>query len=359
VTSAAADTLRRSPLHARHIAAGARLVPFAGWEMPVQYAGVREEHLAVRRAAGMFDVSHMGQIETRGPGAPALLQRLISSDVRRLAEGGAQYGLLCREDGGVLDDLISYRLADCHYLTVTNAANHERDLAWFQRHAGDFDADVIDCRDAFAMIAVQGPGARTILHGLADGPLPPRMHCGERTVAGVPLLFCGTGYTGEDGAELLCDPLRAGELWDALLGAGVTPAGLAARDTLRLEACFPLYGNELSPDRTPIAGGLGWACREQTAFIGAEPIAAERAAGPAQRLVAFVITGAGIARSGNPVAGGGLVTSGTFSPCLQRGVGLAYLAADRAQPGTPFQIDVRGTLRDAAVVPKPIYAKES
>lgn len=334
-------------------------MPFAGWEMPVQYAGVREEHLAVRRAAGMFDVSHMGQIQTQGPGAQALLQRLISSDVRRLAEGGAQYGLLCREDGGVLDDLISYRLADCRYLTVTNAANHEDDLAWFQRHATDYDVDVIDHRDAFAMIAVQGPAARAILSALADGPLAPRMRCGERTLAGVPLLFCGTGYTGEEGAELLCDPLRAGELWDALLAAGVTPAGLAARDTLRLEACFPLHGNELSPDRTPIAGGLGWACEEQTGFIGAEPIAAERAAGPAQRLVAFVITGAGIARAGNPIAGGGVVTSGTFSPCLQRGAGLAYVPADRAQPGTRFEIDVRGTLRDAEVVPKPIYAKES
>jgi aminomethyltransferase len=335
------------------------MVPFAGWQMPVQYAGVREEHLAVRQTAGMFDVSHMGQIETRGPDAQALLQRLISSDLRRLAEGGAQYGLLCREDGGVLDDLITYRLADCHYLTVTNAANHEQDLAWFERHAADFDADVVDCRDAFAMIAVQGPGARTILGTLADGPLPPRMHCGERAVAGVPLLFCGTGYTGEEGAELLCDPLRAGELWDALLAAGVVPAGLGARDTLRLEACFPLYGNELSPDRTPIAAGLGWACREQTGFIGAEPIAAERAAGPAQRLVAFVISGPGIARSGNPVAGGGVVTSGTFSPCLGGGAGLAYLAADRGEPGTSFQIDVRGTLRDALVVPKPLYAKES
>ncbi len=334
-------------------------MPFAGWQMPVQYAGVREEHLAVRRAAGMFDVSHMGQIETRGPGALGLLQRLISADVRRLAEGCAQYGLLCREDGGVLDDLISYRLADCHYLTVTNAANHERDLAWFQRHAADFDVDVIDCRDAFAMIAVQGPGARTILSALADGPLPPRMHCGERSLAGIPLLFCGTGYTGEEGAELLCDPLRVGELWDALLAAGVVPAGLGARDTLRLEACFPLYGNELSLERTPIAAGLGWACAERTGFIGADPVAAERATGPAERLVAFVITGPGIARAGNSVAGGGLVTSGTFSPCLERGAGLAYLAAAQAEPGTSFQIDVRGTLRDAAVVPKPIYAKES
>ena len=359
MTSAAADTLRRSPLHANHLAAGARLVPFAGWEMPVQYAGVREEHLAVCTAAGMFDVSHMGQIETRGPGATAFLQHLISADVRRVGEGGAQYGLLCRENGGVLDDLISYRLADCHYLTVTNAANHERDLAWFVRQAADFDVDVRDCRDSFAMIAVQGPRARAILGDLADGPLAPRMHCSERTLAGVTVLFCGTGYTGEDGGELLCEPARAPELWDALLAAGVTPAGLGARDTLRLEACFPLYGNELSEQRTPIAAGLGWACREDTDFIGSGIIAAERAAGPAEKLAAFVIDGPGIARAGNPVAGGGVVTSGTYAPCLEKGAGLAYLPAGASSPGTRFQIDVRGTLRDAVVVSKPLYAKES
>ncbi|HET9105269.1 MAG TPA: glycine cleavage system aminomethyltransferase GcvT [Solirubrobacteraceae bacterium] len=358
MTSAAAETLRRSPLHDRHIAAGGRMVPFAGWEMPVQYAGVREEHLAVRRAAGMFDVSHMGQIETRGPQAQALLQHLVTADLRRLSEGGAQYGLICRPDGGVLDDLISYRLADCHYLTVTNAANHERDLAWFQRHAADFDADVIDRRDDFAMIAVQGPQARGLLAGLADGPLPPRMHCAERTLAGVTVLMCGTGYTGEDGAELICDPAQAPALWDALLAAGVTPAGLGARDTLRTEACFPLYGNELTETRTPIAAGLGWACREETGFIGSDAVAADRARGPAERLAAFVIDGPGIARAGNAVAGGGIVTSGTYAPCLARGAGMAYLPGG-AEPGTRLQIDVRGTLRDALVVPKPLYVKES
>jgi aminomethyltransferase len=349
------ETLRRSPLHDRHLAAGGRLVPFAGYEMPVQYAGIREEHLAVRAQAGVFDVSHMGQIETRGPEAQGLLQHLVSADVRRLPEGGAQYAVICREDGGILDDLITYRLAECHYLTVTNAANHERDLAWFQTQAKAFDADVIDRHLDFAMLAVQGPQARTILRGLADGPLPPRMHCCERTIAGVALLFCGTGYTGEDGGELLCDPARVGELWDALLAAGVTPAGLGARDTLRLEACFPLYGNELSEERGPIAAGLGWACREQTGFIGAEPVARERAAGPAEKLAAFVIKGPGIARSGNPVGGGGVVTSGTFSPSRERGIGMAYVPAERADPGTTVEIDVRGTSRPAMIVPKPIY----
>jgi aminomethyltransferase len=349
------ETLRRSPLHERHLAAGGRLVPFAGYEMPVQYTGIREEHMAVREHAGVFDVSHMGQIETCGPEAQALLQHLLSADVRRIPEGGAQYAVMCREDGGVLDDVISYRLAECVFLTVTNAANHERDLAWFQAHAKHFDADVVDRHDDFAMLAVQGPGARAILQGLADGPLPQRMHCSERTIGGVPLLFCGTGYTGEDGAELLCDPSRAGELWDAVVRAGVTPAGLGARDTLRLEACFPLYGNELSEQRTPIAAGLGWACREQTGFIGSDAVAGERAAGPAEKLVAFVIEGPGIARSGNPIAEGGIVTSGTFSPCLERGVGMAYVPAERASVATQLQVDVRGTARTAVVVAKPIY----
>src|SRR5947209_10057444 len=167
--------------------------------MPVQYAGIREDHLAVRTHAGVFDVSHMGEIETRGPEALQLLQRLLSNDVRRIPEGGAQYSVLCREDGGVLDDLFTYRLADCHFLTVTNAANHEKDLRWFQSHADDFDVDVIDCQAGYAMLAVQGPQARPLLNTLADGRLPPRMHCCERIVAGAAMLVCGTGYTGEDG----------------------------------------------------------------------------------------------------------------------------------------------------------------
>ncbi|HEX8977252.1 MAG TPA: glycine cleavage system aminomethyltransferase GcvT [Solirubrobacteraceae bacterium] len=355
-----ADTvLRQSPLRAQHQAAGARLVPFAGWEMPVQYAGIKAEHTAVRTRAGMFDVSHMGEIETRGPQAQPFLQHLLSNDVRRLAEGGAQYSVLCREDGGVLDDLFTYRLADCHYLTVTNAANHERDLAWFQSHAAGYDVDVIDRRDDFAMLAVQGPDARKILGALADGPLPARFHCCERAVAGVPMLVCGTGYTGEDGCELLLEPARAGQVWEALLAAGVTPAGLGARDTLRLEVCYHLYGNDLMEDRGPIEAGLGWCCKDETGFIGSEAIAAVRAAGPAEKLVAFTIEGAGIPRQGNPIVGGGTVTSGTFSPSLERGIGMGYVPAERAAPGTRLKIDVRGTERAAVVQSKPLYTKES
>jgi aminomethyltransferase len=357
--STAAETLRRTPLHERHAAAGARLVPFAGWEMPVQYAGIRQEHIAVRRHVGVFDVSHMGQIESAGPQALELVQRLVSGDVRRVPEGGAQYGLLCRDDGGVLDDLITYRLAEGRFLTVSNAANHERDLAWMRSHADGFDADVIDRRDEFAMLAVQGPGARSLVSGLADGQLPARMHCCQRSVAGVAMLVCGTGYTGEDGVELLLDPQHAVSVWDALLDAGATPVGLGARDTLRLEACLHLYGNDLSEGRGPIEAGLGWCCAEKTGFIGADAVAAARAAGPAEKLVAFEIDGPGIARQGNPVIGGGEVTSGTFSPCLEHGIGMAYLPAERAEPGSVFEIDVRGSTRRAVVARKPLYRKEA
>jgi aminomethyltransferase len=356
--SSTAPSLRHSPLDERHRAAGARLIPFAGWEMPVQYAGIKAEHLAVRTGVGVFDVSHMGQIETRGPQAFELLQRLLSNDVRRLPEGGAQYSVLCNEQGGVLDDLFTYRLADEHFVTVSNAANHEKDVAWFRRQGAEFDADVIDCSDCFAMLAVQGPRAREVVRGLSDEPLPSRMHCCQVTVAGVPMLVCGTGYTGEDGLELLVDPERVVEVWDGLIAAGATPIGLGARDTLRLEVCFHLYGNDLMEDRGPIEAGLGWCCREKTGFIGSDAVAAARAGGPSEKLVAFEMTGPGIARQGNPVVGGGVVTSGTFSPCLERGIGMAYVPADRAEPGTELQIDVRGTTREAVVAPKPLYTNK-
>jgi aminomethyltransferase len=353
----AAETLKRTPLYERHRAAGARLVPFAGWEMPVQYEGIRAEHLAVRRGAGVFDVSHMGEVETRGRQADALLQRLLTNDIRRVPEGGAQYALLCNEEGGILDDLFTYRLADEHFLTVTNASNHEKDLAWFREHAGDFDADVVDRVDDFAMLAVQGPRARALVGGLADGRLPERFHCCQRDVAGVPMLVCGTGYTGEDGVELLIDPEAAPAVWDALLEAGATPAGLGARDTLRLEACFHLYGNDMDEHRNPIEAGLGWCCKEETGFVGSEAVRVTRNAGPAEKLAAFKMTGPGIARQGNPIVGGGEVTSGTLSPCLEVGIGMAYVPAENAAEGEEMEIDVRGKLRSAVVAKKPLYSK--
>jgi aminomethyltransferase len=355
----AASALRHTPLFECHVAAGAKLVAFAGWEMPVQYTGIREEHLAVRTQAGMFDVSHMGQVLTRGPDALRFLQRMLSNDVRRIPEGGAQYSVLCREDGGVLDDLFTYRLADCEFMTVTNAANHAKDLAWLQANAGEFDVDVLDCQERFAMLAVQGPRAREHVRRLADGELPPRMHCSERSLGGESALVCGTGYTGEDGVELLLAPDGAPKVWDALLTAGVVPVGLGARDTLRLEVCFHLYGNDLTEDRGPIEAGLGWCCKEATGFVGSEAVARARSEGTAERLVPFLIEGSGIARAGNSVIGGGEVTSGTFSPCLQRGIGLAYLPSARSEVGTRFNVDVRGTERPAIVERRPLYRPEN
>jgi aminomethyltransferase len=264
---------------------------------------------------------------------------------------------MCREDGGIVDDLFTYRLAERHFLTVTNAANHEKDLAHFRRHAEGFDVDVNDRADDFAMLAVQGPDARGIVEGLADGRLPDRFHCCTREVAGAPLLVCGTGYTGEDGVELLVDPERAGDVWDALVDAGVEPAGLGARDTLRLEVNYHLYGNDMDETRNAIEAGLGWCCKEATGFVGAEVVARAREQGTPEKLVAFVMTDKGIARQGNPITGGGVVTSGTMSPSLGVGIGMAYLPAGETEPGTAFEIDVRGKPRAAEVRPKPLYRK--
>jgi aminomethyltransferase len=351
-----AETLRRTPLYDRHEAAGAKLVPFAGWEMPVQYEGIRQEHVAVRTGAGLFDVSHMGEIETSGPDAESFLQRLLSNDVTKIAEGGAQYSLLCKEDGGVLDDLFTYRFSGGRYLTVTNAANHAKDLAWFQRQSEGFDVELKDALDDYAMLALQGPKARELAQPLFGGDEPARMKAVYGRIAGVGALICGTGYTGEDGMELLLTPEDAGTVWDALIEAGVTAAGLGARDTLRLEACFHLYGNDLSEDRNPIEAGLRWACKLDTDFIGADAL---REFEPTQTLVPFAFTGPGIPRPGNPVVPEGVVTSGTMSPCLDYGIGMAYVPVASAEPGTPIEVDVRGKLRPAEVRSKPLYSKDT
>jgi aminomethyltransferase len=351
--------LRRTPLYDRHAAAGARLVPFAGWEMPVQYAGIRDEHVAVRTSAGVFDVSHMGQVETTGPQALEFLQHLLSNDLRRMPEGGAQYSVMLREDGGVIDDLFSYRLSDNTFLTITNAANHEKDLAWMRSHADGFDVDVLDRAGDFAMLAVQGPKARNLVRSLTDGNLPARFRACERTVAGAAMLVCGTGYTGEDGVELLLRPDDTPGVWDAITHAGATPVGLGARDTLRLEVCFHLYGNDMDESRNPIEAGLGWCCKEQTGFIGAEAVAAARKNGTQEKLVPFAIEGQGIPRQGNAVVGGGEVTSGTFSPCLERGIGMAYVSSARADEGAQIEIDVRGRVRPAVIMRRPLYRKEA
>jgi aminomethyltransferase len=326
--------------------------------MPVQYTGIREEHVAVRTGVGVFDVSHMGEVETTGADAEPFLQRVLSNDVSKIAIDGAQYSVLCRENGGVLDDLFTYRHG-AGFLTVTNAANHERDLAWMRRQARGYDLTVHDRLRDYAMLAVQGPQARGLVAGISDGELPKRFRTARLNVAGAPgTLVAGTGYTGEDGVELLIAPGYAVQVWDALLQAGATPAGLGARDTLRLEVCFHLYGNDLTEERGPIEAGLGWCCKEDTGFIGSEAVRAAREAGPASKLVPFAMTGPGIARQGNPVTGGGEVTSGTMSPCLGIGIGMAYVPSSKAEPGTPIEIDVRGKPRRAEVRAKPLYSKE-
>jgi aminomethyltransferase len=356
VTDAA---LRATPLHDLHAEMGAKLAPFAGWEMPVQYEGIREEHTAVRTHAGMFDVSHMGQVEVEGPGAIAFLQRVLSNDLAAIEVGGAQYSCLCDEEGGVLDDLFAYRLGGDRYLLVTNAGNHASDLEWLGRWSRGGDVAVRDVADRYAMLAVQGPHARAIVAPSLGVDLPARMHVAAERVGGRPAIVCGTGYTGEDGVELLIEPEIAPAIWAELLDAGVVPCGLGARDTLRLEACFHLHGNDLSVERNPIEAGLGWCCREETGFIGSEAISRARSEGPPELLAPFRIEGAGIPRAGNPVLfegeEAGVVTSGTYSPSLEVGIGMAYVRAALAEPGTEVEIDVRGRRRRARIASKPLY----
>jgi len=330
--------------------------------MPISYEGIREEHSAVRTHAGVFDVSHMGQVEVEGPGALAFLQRLLSNDLAALELGGAQYSCLCNERGGVLDDLFAYRLGGDRYLLITNSANHEADLSWLGRWSRGGDLAVRDVADRYAMLAVQGPHARGVLGSALGIELAARMRVAVARIGERPALVCGTGYTGEDGVELLIDPEVAPAIWAELLQAGIVPCGLGARDTLRLEACFPLHGNELTPERNPIEAGLGWCCAPWTGFIGSEPIARTRDQGPAQVLVPFRIEGAGIPRQGNPVLkegqAVGTVTSGTFSPSLSLGIGMAYVRAELGQPGSKVEIDVRGKHRAARIASKPLYRKE-
>jgi aminomethyltransferase len=353
----------RTPLFELHKDLGAKVVPFAGWEMPVTYEGIREEHAAVRLHAGMFDVSHMGQVEIEGPGALAFLQRVLSNDVAKVGIGGAQYSCLCNEGGGVLDDLFAYRLGGDRFLIVTNAANHESDLEWLGRRSREFDAIVRDVADRYAMLAVQGPHARAVLGRTLGIELPPRFRVSHVQIGRRPALACGTGYTGEDGVELLIDPEVAAPIWVELREAGIVPCGLGARDTLRLEVCYPLHGNELSAERNPIEAGLGWCCKEETGFVGAAAIARARAEGTAEKLVAFEIEGQGIPRGGNPVMLGaeqvGMVTSGTYAPSLEVGAGMAYVRSELAEVGTEIEIDVRGKRRPARIASKPLYAKRS
>jgi aminomethyltransferase len=347
------QTLLQTPLHDRHVALGARMAPFAGWEMPVQYTGVIPEHLAVRTDAGVFDVSHMGEFEVEGPRASELLQSLLSNDVDRLEPGLAQYTLLTNESGGIVDDLIVYRLERCRYLLIVNAGNRDADFRWLKEREIS-GSDVRDISDELGLLAVQGPNA------IAKLGLPPAtpFTFADGVIDGVEVMVNRTGYTGEDGCELVCDAADAGALWDAVLERGIAPCGLGARDTLRLEACFPLHGNDITPETDAISAGLGWTCALDKDFTGADALRRIKTEGPPQRLVAFVMEEKAIPRHGMAIEGGGAVTSGTHSPSLDVGVGLGYVPGAQAKPETELTIDVRGKPRQARVVKKPIYKRE-
>jgi aminomethyltransferase len=329
------------------------MVPFAGWEMPVQYEGVAVEHRAVREDCGVFDVSHMGQLEVEGPRARELLQSLLSNDLERIDPGRAQYTLLTNERGGIIDDLIAYELDPYRFLLIVNASNRDTDFEWLREHEVR-GSDVRDVSDEYALLAVQGPRSLERL-GLPDAPA---FTFAEGELGGVVCMINRTGYTGERGVELMCMAEEAGELWDAVLEAGATPCGLAARDSLRLEVCYPLHGNDIGPDTDPISAGLGWVCALDKEFIGVEEVRRIKSEGPERKLAAFVMEEKAVPRQGMTILEGGEVTSGTHSPMLDRGIGMGYVPAELARPGCELTIDVRGRHRRARVVKKPIYQRE-
>jgi aminomethyltransferase len=361
--ASASGPLMQSPLHARHVDAGARMVPFAGWSMPIQYEGVIAEHQAVRTQVGLFDVSHMGQLIITGAHAEAALNAVLSNDLARIPEPGmAQYTLLTNDEGGIEDDLIAYRRADGSFLLVVNAAHTAHDAAWLARRL-PHDVEVRDVSASWAMIAVQGPTSLDVVADVLKVDLrdlrPFRFI--ETDISGHLAFACTTGYSGERGCELLVAPQVATAVWDSLVADDrVTQCGLAARDTLRLEACYPLHGNDITPRTSAVGAGLAWACAFDTSFPGRDILASERASGSDSVLVAVRVTGRGIPRRGCPVldvAGNvvGEVSSGTMSPTLRTGIALAWCEQGVSEPGTMLGIDVRGTSYPATVQPRPFY----
>jgi aminomethyltransferase len=363
------DEPRSTPLVERHEALGARMVDFAGWRMPIQYTGIIDEHRAVRERAGLFDLCHMGELFVDGPDAGDALAHAVTTDPRTLDLGRAQYSMICAPDGGILDDLIVYRLAADRFLVVANASNA---VVVSDALAERFEGRraVLDDRSlATALVAIQGPAARGILAPLAGLDLAAIRYYGiaEGTVAGVPALVARTGYTGEDGFEVFVDAPAGATIWDALLdagrGAGLVPVGLGARDTLRLEAGMPLYGNELDRDTTPFDAGLGRVVKlaKEGGFVGREALAKAADAGPRRHLVGLVVRGRGIARHGHPVWFGerrtGAVTSGTMSPTLGVPIAMAYVAPGDSAPATMLDVEIRDTRAAAEVVPLPFYTR--
>ena len=366
---AAAAALKKTPLNARHRASGARMVSFGGWDMPVEYSGIVEEHMAVRTRAGLFDVSHMGEIEIAGNDALAAVQRISSNDASRLEVGQAHYSALTTPEGTFVDDLLVYRLAVQHFLLVVNAGNIEKDYAWIAEHitpAGD--AVAVNASARYALLAVQGPEALEVLQPLTGVDLHAMKYYwfAHGEVASVRATISRTGYTGEDGFEIFVPPQSADRVWQAIVDAGrsveLIPAGLGARDTLRLEAAMRLYGNDIDDTTTVLEADLGWIVGwKKDDFIGADAVRRQKASGLQRKIVGFEMIDRGIARHGYEVyvgdARAGRVTSGTLTPYLQKAIGMAYLPIEHTAIGTEFDVDIRGRRARARVVPMPFYKR--
>jgi aminomethyltransferase len=373
---AVSETLKKTPLHDVHVALGARMVPFAGFDMPVQYSGIIDEHMAVRTAAGLFDVSHMGEVYARGPHAFDFVQNLVTNDAARLTDGRAMYTVMCRPDGGIVDDLLVYRIGAEEYMLVINASNIEGDFAWMQAH-NPMGAELTNASDEIALLAIQGPKAFEIVQTLVGDALDLDAIRFYHFVPMAPGAFLGcsgillshTGYTGERGLEIYCKAGDAVRIWEALMEAGrphgLKPAGLGARDTLRLEAGYCLYGNDITEETNPLEAGLGWLVKlDKGDFVGRAALLKVKEEGPARKLVGFVTEGRGLPRHGYPIldAGGaevGVVTSGTQSPVLGKGVGLGYVPNDPAftRPGARLNIAVRNRTLPATVTKPPFHKK--
>ncbi len=360
--------LKRTPLYERHVQLGAKMVPFAGFEMPVQYPdGVSREHRAVREAAGLFDVSHMGELAVSGDRADGFVNFVVAGDVGRLEPGRALYTVMCNDEGGIVDDLLVYRFED-RYRLVVNAANIEKDFDWARRCRERYGAggvELVNESDDVALLALQGPDSERILAPLTDVDLAGLRYFrfAEGRVAGEPCVVSRTGYTGEDGFELYCAPGAAGSLWDALLAAGgerLRPAGLGARDTLRLEMGYPLYGNDIDDETTPLEAGLGWTVKfDKGDFVGRAALERQKAEGITRKLCGFVLNERGFPRPGYEIRSDGervgTVRSGTVGPSVGRGIGTGYLPIDRSEPGTPLEIVIRDRPHAAEVAPMPFY----
>ena len=362
--------LKRTPLYAKHLAAGARMVDYAGWDMPVEYSGITNEHLAVRSRAGLFDVSHMGELELAGTDALGALQELLTNDAAKLAIGQAQYSALTTPTGTVIDDVIVYRVAEEHYMLVVNAANTAKDHAWIKARLAERggDAALVNASARYALIAVQGPEAANVVQALTSVELDAIRYYWFATgeVASVRATISRTGYTGEDGFEIFVPPAQAARVWDALLDAGrdidICPCGLGARDTLRLEAGMRLCGNDMDEHTSVVEAGLGWIVAwKKPSFTGAEVLRAQKAGALTRRLVAFAMADRAIARHGHVVMRGdepcGVVTSGTQTPFLKRAIGLAMVPLDLTAVGSLLDIDIRGRRCPATVVPEPFYRR--